>query len=99
MGDLKNEANEKIQALEEYIQSIHDQRLKLLKEEKTNIYEIVKSLTKWVILRELEDDGAYLERLLEKLILEVQNKSNLLLKVDKDYFEGMPEICELVEEK
>lgn len=98
-NELQSVAVEKIQVLESYIQSIHDERAELLKSEKKNIYEIVKTLTKWVILRELEDDGAYLERLLGKLILEIQSKSNLLLKVDKEYLESMPEIFELVEQR
>ncbi len=98
-NELAQEATDKVQMLENYIQAIHEERLELLKAEKTNIYELVKTLTKWVILRELEDDGAYLERLLEKLILEIQSKSNLLLKVDKEYFSAMPEVCEIVEQK
>lgn len=97
--DLHATALEKIQNLENYIDEIHNERLELLKREKINIYELVKTLTKWIILRELEDDGAYLERLLEKLILEMQSKSNLLLKVDKEYFESMPEICDLIEQR
>ncbi len=96
---LEEESKEKIAELEGYIKNTHNQRLELLKHEKAQIYEVVRTLTKWVILRELEDDGAYLERLLEKLILEVQEKSNLLLRVNKDYFERMPDVIEMVESK
>lgn len=96
---MMEEANAKVELLQSYIESIHAERADLLKNEKLKIYETVKTLTKWVILRELKDDGAYLERLLEKLILETQSKTNLLLKVDREYLEAMPEIIERTQDK
>ena len=64
-----------------------------------NGYETILNLTKWVILRELKDDGEYVHRLLEKLITEIQTKSNILIQIDERSFRDMPDILEVVEER
>ena len=69
----------------------------ILNSQKKQIYETVKNLTKWIILRELSDDGRYLERLLIKLIKELQTTSKLQVKVNQKYFEDMPDILEVVQ--
>ena len=91
--------DEKIIALSEMISETLSTKEEILKSQKTQLYTLVKNLTKWVILRELKDDGVYLERLLEKLIIEAQTKSNLLIQVDQKYFEQMPEVLETVQKK
>ena len=60
--------------------------------QKQGIYLMLKNLTKWIILRELKEDGAYVERMLEKLLLEIQARNNLLIQVNSRDFAGMPEI-------
>lgn len=91
--------DEKIIALSEMISETLSTKEEILKSQKSQLYTLVKNLTKWVILRELKDDGVYLERLLEKLIIEAQTKSNLLIQVDQKYFEQMPEVLETVQKK
>ena len=54
---------------------------KIISKQKSEIIDLVKSLTKWVVKRELEDDGDYLKRLLDNLISEVDSKSILILHV------------------
>jgi flagellar assembly protein FliH len=67
--------------------------------QKQEIYDLVKNLTKWIITRELRDDGRYIERLLEKLILEMDSRSNLTLHVNQKDFSHMPEVLESVQDK
>ena len=61
-------------------------------------YLMVKNLTKWIILKEV-DEKYYLARLLEKLIHEINTKNNLLLHVNEGSFGYMPEIIKIVERK
>ncbi|OFZ73312.1 MAG: hypothetical protein A2451_10300 [Bdellovibrionales bacterium RIFOXYC2_FULL_39_8] len=95
----KASTEEKITALSEMISIVLNNYGEILKRQKLDIYKMVKNLTKWIILRELKDDGKYLIRLLEKLILEVQSRSNLLIQVNQKDFEKMPEVLKVVQEK
>lgn len=91
--------DEKLIALSEMISDTLSTKEEILKAQKTQLYTLVRNLTKWIILRELKDDGQYIERLLEKLIVEAQTKSNLLVQVDQKHFEQMPEVLEVVQKK
>ena len=92
-------SEEKLQNLTSMIVEVLGTRSDLLLNQKKQVYSLVRMLTKWVILRELKDDGAYIENLLEKLIVEMQTKSNLLVHVDEKSFEQMPEVLKVVQEK
>ncbi|MBD66422.1 MAG: hypothetical protein CME62_14520 [Halobacteriovoraceae bacterium] len=59
-------------------------------------YQMVKNLSKWVILKEV-DEKYYLVRLLEKLIHEINTKSNLVVRVNEASFGHMPEVVKIVE--
>ncbi len=63
---------------------------------RAEIYEFVKRFTKWILLREI-DEKVYLETLLEKLILELNARKNLIVKVGRANFARMPEVIEVVE--
>lgn len=93
------ETESKIEHLTEMINEVIAYKAELLDAEKKEVYRMVRNLTKWVILKELKDDGLYIERLLEKLILELQTKNNLLIQVNKHHFEQMPDVLEHVEKK
>ena len=70
----------------------------IINQQKSEIYLLLKNLAKWIVLRELKDDGQYISRLLERLVQEMQVKSNLLIKVNKKSFEGMEEVLETVQD-
>ena len=72
---------------------------KILFDEKYKIYSLIKALTKWVILRELKNDGQYLERMIEKLIQEVTNYSNLVFKIREKDFKEVSEIIDFMKKK
>jgi flagellar assembly protein FliH len=91
--------DEKIELLNGMIKEVLSSKAEMLKEERVQVYETVKTLSKWIILRELKEDGTYIERLLEKLILEMQTKSNLLIHVNQSAFDSMPEVLEQVKSK
>lgn len=88
---------EKLQSLTTLISDTLSLKAAILAKEKDGIYKMIRNLTKWVILRELKDDGIYLERLLEKLIAELQTKNNILVQIDQRSFEQMPDILENVQ--
>lgn len=70
----------------------------ILEQERHHIYEFIKRFTKWIVLKEI-DEKVYLEKLLEKLVLELNAKKNLIVKVGKNNFRDMPEIIAAVESR
>lgn len=83
------------QKLENFTQMVNDvlrTQDDIVKNQKKEIYTLLKNLSKWIILRELKEDGAYVERLLEKLLLEIQARQNLLIQINANDFSGMPEV-------
>lgn len=90
---------EKIDNLTTMIHEALLEREKLLTKQKDDIYRLINVLTKWIIMRELKDDGKYIYRLFEKLIRELQVKNNLLVQVNFNQFEQMPEVLEFTKEK
>lgn len=93
------QSEEKLEVLTHMINNVLATQEEILKDQKAEIFSMIRNLTKWVILRELKDDGAYLERLLEKLIIELQSRNNLLIQVNKSDFEHMPEVLDVVSKK
>jgi flagellar assembly protein FliH len=92
-------SEEKLQSLTNMIVDVLNTRSEILSTQKKQIYGLVRNLTKWIVLRELKDDGTYIENLLEKLITEIQTKSNLLIHVDQKSFEQMPDVLQTVQER
>lgn len=88
----------KIDDFAEMIGTLKEQCHKVLSENKTDAYKMIKSLTQWISLKEVSDEG-YLERLLEKLILEMNTKNNLVVRVSQDAFKHLPEAVERVEKR
>lgn len=90
---------EKLESLTEMINQVLTTKEDIIAVQKKEIFYMIRNLTKWVILRELKEDGAYLERLLEKLIIDLQARSNLLIQVNKSDFSRMPDILQTVQER
>ncbi|HXH31223.1 MAG TPA: hypothetical protein VNJ01_10460 [Bacteriovoracaceae bacterium] len=65
---------------------------------RTEVVEFIKRFTKWIVLKEI-DEKVYLEALLEKLILELNARKNLIIKVSKASFKDMPEVLAAVESR
>lgn len=98
-NQTRAQTEEKLNALVDMINEVLILKEDIINNQKQELYKLIRNLTKWVILRELDGDGEYIPRLLEKLIVEIQTKSNLLLHVDQNSFEGMTDILEVVQEK
>ena len=98
-NQTRSQTEEKLGALSAMIDEVLKQKEEILNEQKQQIYQLIKNLTKWIILRELDNDGRYLERLLEKLIIEMQSRSNIFIQVSQKDFLKMPEVLETVQKK
>lgn len=92
-------ADEKLAALSAMISDVLSTQHGIISRQKSEIHLMIKNLTKWIILRELKDDGAYIGNLLEKLLIELQVKSNLLIRINQNQFEGMPEVFDSIKNK
>lgn len=87
---------QKVEDLGQVIAQVQGQTDKVLEKNRLEIYEFVKRFTKWIILKEI-NEKVYLETLLEKLILEMNARKNLIIKIGKANFAQMPEIIQTVE--
>lgn len=96
--EAAREINTLIEALASELASIQENSIKVFEENRERAYIMIKNLTKWVALKEIQDDS-YLPKLLEKLILEINSKANLIVRVNPDKFKMMPEIIEKIEER
>lgn len=90
---------DQIAVLHQLVSEVIATKEEIIIHQKQQLMDLIRSLTKWVILKEINADGQYMGRLLEKLILELGTKENLIIKVNKDYLQGMDEMLELIQEK
>jgi len=97
--EFQVEVEKKIEAINEMVRNALSLRQQIYDTQKDQILFLIKSLTKWIILRELKEDGKYIERLLEKLFLEIQTQQNFVVQVNQKDFEKMPEIMKILEQK
>jgi len=98
-NQLKDSTEEKMTTFTTMLSEVLSHKEEVIEEQKKEIFSVVKDLCRWIILRELKDDGTYIHRLLEKLVLEMQTKDNLLIKVNQASFEKMPDVLEFVQGK
>lgn len=96
--EIEEEFNSKIEYLKDLVSNINHQIENYVEENRLSLYEFVKKFTKWIILKEI-DPPEYLEKLLEKLILELNSQRNLIIKVGQENFSAMPDIIKKTEEK
>ena len=96
---MRNAVDQKLENFSSMITDVLNTQEEILTNQKKEIYQLLRNLSKWIVLRELEDDGKYVERLLEKLLLEMQTRNNLLIQVNPKDFSKMPEVLEHVQSR
>lgn len=96
---MRNSVDQKLENFSEMINEVLCTQEEILTKQKKEIYQLLKNLSKWIVLRELNEDGKYIERLLEKLLLEMQTRNNLLIQVNPKDFSTMPEVLEHVQQR
>lgn len=89
---------QKIDEFTHVVDVVKGQNEKIIEKNRHEIYEFVKRFTKWIILKEI-NEKVYLEQLLEKLILELNARKNLIVKVGRSNFSQMPEVIQTVESR
>ncbi len=97
-GEATTKFEAEIDNCAEKIARLQEDAADILAKSKDDAYRMVRNLTKWVILKEV-DEKYYLARLLEKLIHEINSKTNLVLHVNQESFGYIPEIIKIVERK
>lgn len=98
LSEASIQISEQVEELASLIESLNEASAQIFEQNKNDAYLMVKNLTKWVVLKEI-DDKAYLGRLLEKLIYEINSKSNLVVRVNESSFGYMPEVVKVIERK
>ncbi len=96
--DFDSASAEKIEYLAQAFATIQPQIEEVQNKNRKQIYDFVKKFTKWIVLKEI-DEQIYLEKLFEKLLLEINARNNLIVKVDPAHFQEMPEIIKAVESR
>ncbi|MBY0413996.1 MAG: hypothetical protein K2Q18_07515 [Bdellovibrionales bacterium] len=94
---MRSSVDQKLENFSQMVTSVLHTQEEILANQKIEMYQLLRNLSKWIVLRELQEDGKYIERLLEKLLLEMQVRSNLLIQVNSDDFQTMPEVLEHVQ--
>ncbi len=98
LAEFKVSLAEKVESFGQIIGQVKVQSERLLDKNQQEVYEFVKRFTKWIVLKEI-NEKVYLEGLLEKLILELNARKNLIVKVGKANFSQMPEVIQAVESR
>lgn len=88
----------KVENLAQIVESAHTQSVGVIERNRAEVYEFVKRFTKWIVFKEI-NEKVYLENLLEKLILELNARKNIIIKVGKAQFADMPEVIKAVESR
>lgn len=99
LEQMSFEVEEKLSYFTGMIHEVLALKVQIAEQQKKEIFTMMKNLVKWILLRELKEDGAYIERLLEKLIIEMGSKEHLLIHVSESHFEQMPEVLAIVQKK
>ncbi len=95
-AEFRTQLEQQVEEMATSVGAIRGQAAAIVDANRAEIYEFVKRFTKWILLREI-DEKAYLETLLEKLILELNARKNLIIKVGRANFARMPEVIAVVE--
>jgi len=95
LTSLEEEVNKMAGIIQNFQLSLND----VYEKNKREAYSLIKNLTKWIVLKEVNDDKDYLYRLLEKLVNEITTKTNLVIRVNENDFKAMPEFIEMLEKK
>lgn len=98
LNEYQEQLAHKIEDLGQVIEQVQSQSGKLLEKNRHEVYNFIKRFTKWIILKEI-DEKVYLENLFEKLLLELNVRKNLIVKVGKENFNQMPEVIKTVESR
>ncbi len=98
MKEMATQMSAKVESFGAMIDEVQSQSNIILENNKSEAYEFIKRFTKWIILKEI-DEKVYLEKLFEKLVLELNAKKNLIVKIGKNNFSDMPEIIKNVESR
>jgi flagellar assembly protein FliH len=96
-NEMRSAVDEKLENFSMMITEVLKTQEDILSAQKKEMYHLLRNLSKWIVLRELKEDGTYIERLLEKLLLETQARQNLLIQVNSNDFSGMPEVLSHVQ--
>lgn len=97
-AELAEATAQKLEELTQVIQDVQAQTGNLVDKNRVEVYEFIKRFTKWIVMKEV-NEKLYLETLLEKLILELNARKNLTIKVGRANFADMPVIIQSVEQK
>ncbi|MBF0312319.1 MAG: hypothetical protein HQK52_02815 [Oligoflexia bacterium] len=89
----------KLTDLEIMVREVVRTKQEIIKTQRNQIYQFLKTFVKWVIIRELKNDGEYLQRLLEKLISDLDSRENLVIKVQRSKIDTMPDVLASIQKK
>lgn len=89
---MRSVVDEKLEDFNAMITSVLSTQETILAAQKKEMYALLRNLSKWIVLRELKEDGKYIERLLERLLHDIQSRSNLLIQVNADDFGQMEDV-------
>lgn len=98
LKDAMQVHQEQISTVQNMITDLQESFQKNLHDNQSEMLEMSKRLVKWLVLKEIQEDS-YLPKLLEKLLLEMNEKRNLVVRVSPDDFKSMPQLLEEIQNR
>jgi len=98
-NQMRSSVDQKLEDVSAMVTDVLKTYEEIIHNQKHEMYVLLRNLSRWIVLRELNEDGKYIERLLERLLLEIQSRNNLLIQVSSSDFEKMPEVLSHIQSK
>jgi flagellar assembly protein FliH len=79
---VKKMVEQSKEEISSFIEEIKSFKNSIYQKQKNEVVDLIKNVTKYVILRELKNDDEFISRLFERMLYEVDTKDNLILRVN-----------------
>ncbi len=100
-SDIQNkldiEVEQQIGKVTDLVNEVLSSRTQLLSDRVRDSYKLLNNIARWIIMRELKDDGQYIQTLLQKLLLNMEAKNDVVVYVSEQKFSQLEEALESVQ--
>jgi len=88
---------EQIHSIKDLVESVVEQRNAMFEKYRQEIVQMVLSITKWLIHKEI--DAPYIDKMIEHMVHQLDERQNLIVKLDKKTFEQRQDLILIIKEK
>lgn len=96
---LSEEVSQKVKELSDFTEILNTTKEQMIKHCAEDLLDLVKSLTKWLLLREIKEDPEHIKRTLAYLLNEADSFKNLIITLDQSSYEKSHKVMDELSEK